>query len=411
MRLAQDYTEARGRFLEAARESDVQVEHHDHPFTGPAGEPLATDVAIIGSPDAPTRLLVISGTHGVEGFAGSLCQTTWLTEGASVPDDLAIVLVHAINPYGFAWIRRVNEDNVDLNRNCIDFSAALPENPGYDQLAAALVPPTWDEETQQATGDRCSSSRPSTASTRCRPRCRWGSTGIRPASSTAARVRSGRSRRSRRSLARARGRAAHRDHRPAHRARPVRRRRAHRQSPGRERQGSARRLVRRRELHGAGRGNLGLGRCERRRARRARRVGREPGDHRHRRSSGAPWTSSRSRMHCGLTPGSMRTAIRGGPRPDRSRPGCAPRSHPTIPQWAALVWDRFTEITAAGPLSRHLNLDRTWTSTGLGPRPGSPTGSSRPLIASPRAGSPRAGADGPGPPNGVPRRPRSHPPR
>ena len=125
MRLAQDYTEARGRFRDAAQAADVRVEHHDHPLTGPAGEPLATDVAVVGDPDAPTRLLVISGTHGVEGFAGSLCQTEWLTEGASLPDDLAVVLVHAINPFGFAWIRRVNEDNV--------------------------VPATWDEATQAAT--------------------------------------------------------------------------------------------------------------------------------------------------------------------------------------------------------------------------------------------------------------------
>ena len=138
MRLARDYTEARGRFLDAAHASNARVEHHVHPLTGPAGEPLATDVAIHRRPDAPTRLLVISGTHGVEGFAGSLCQTTLLAQDAVVPDDLAIVLVHAINPYGFAWIRRVNEDNVDLNRNCIDFAAGVPENPGYDQLAAAL---------------------------------------------------------------------------------------------------------------------------------------------------------------------------------------------------------------------------------------------------------------------------------
>ncbi|MGZ4690155.1 MAG: M14 family metallopeptidase [Acidimicrobiia bacterium] len=151
MRLAQDYTEARGRFLDAAHDRGIQVEQHPHPLAGPAGEALSTDVAVIGSPDAPTRLLVISGTHGVEGFAGSLCQTEWLRSAASVPDDLAVVLVHAINPYGFAWIRRVNEDNVDLNRNCIDFGASLPENPGYDQLADALVPRTWDEPTQQAT--------------------------------------------------------------------------------------------------------------------------------------------------------------------------------------------------------------------------------------------------------------------
>jgi Protein of unknown function (DUF2817) len=150
VRLAQDYTEARGRFLDAAREHDAPVVHHDHPLTGPTGELLATDVAIVGSPNAPNRLLVISGTHGVEGFAGSMCQTGWLAEGASIPDDLAIVLVHAINPYGFAWIRRVNEDNVDLNRNCIDFGAAVPENPGYDLLSGALVPAQWDAETRQA---------------------------------------------------------------------------------------------------------------------------------------------------------------------------------------------------------------------------------------------------------------------
>jgi Protein of unknown function (DUF2817) len=154
MRLAQDYTEARGRFLDAANASNARLEEHLHPLTGPGGETLATDVATLGAPDAPTRLMIISGTHGVEGFAGSLCQSTFLGQDAEVPDDLAIVLVHAINPYGFAWIRRVNEDNVDLNRNCVDFAAGVPENAGYDQLAPALVPPRWDEETQQETGGR-----------------------------------------------------------------------------------------------------------------------------------------------------------------------------------------------------------------------------------------------------------------
>lgn len=154
MRLADDFIEARGRFIDAARACNARLEEHVHPLTGPSGETLSTDVATLGSPDAPTRLLIISGTHGVEGFAGSLCQSTFLGQDAEVPDDLAIVLVHAINPYGFAWIRRVNEDNVDLNRNCVDFAAGLPENPGYDELAAALVPSTWDEETQQATSGR-----------------------------------------------------------------------------------------------------------------------------------------------------------------------------------------------------------------------------------------------------------------
>ena len=152
--LAPDYGAARSRFLESARAAGARITHHEHPETGPDGGALATDVAVLGRPDAPRRLLVISGTHGVEGFAGSLCQSAWLADGVDVADDLAVVLVHAINPYGFAWIRRVNEDNVDLNRNCIDFAAPLPENPGYDQLADDLVPVSWDEATQQTTATR-----------------------------------------------------------------------------------------------------------------------------------------------------------------------------------------------------------------------------------------------------------------
>ena len=35
----------------------------------------------------------------------------------ALPDDAAIVIVHVLNPYGMAWLRRVNENNVDLNRN------------------------------------------------------------------------------------------------------------------------------------------------------------------------------------------------------------------------------------------------------------------------------------------------------
>jgi hypothetical protein len=149
--LATDFAEARARFLDAAAAAGAPVVHHPHPLAGPGGEALATDVAVLGRPDAPARLLVMSGTHGVEGFAGSACQEAWLARRAALPADLAVVLVHAINPYGFAWIRRVNEDNVDLNRNCIDFGAPVPANPGYDDLADALVPQRWDATTQERT--------------------------------------------------------------------------------------------------------------------------------------------------------------------------------------------------------------------------------------------------------------------
>lgn len=154
--IAGDYSEARRRFLAAADGAGARVASVVHPLTGPSGEALATDVAVLGRPGAPARLLVVSGTHGVEGFAGSACQEAWLSRsGGSGPGaDLAVVLVHAINPYGFAWIRRVNEDNVDLNRNCVDFARPLPVNPGYDELADALVPAEWDESTQATSNER-----------------------------------------------------------------------------------------------------------------------------------------------------------------------------------------------------------------------------------------------------------------
>ena len=154
MRLPADYAEARVRFLDAASAAGARLFATDHPLRGPDDEVLATDVAVLGRPDAPARLMVISGTHGVEGFAGSLCQRVMFERGIDLPDDLALVVVHAINPYGFAWVRRVNEDNVDLNRNCIDFTAVLPENPGYDELADAIVPERWDASTQEETAQR-----------------------------------------------------------------------------------------------------------------------------------------------------------------------------------------------------------------------------------------------------------------
>ncbi|MBA3281692.1 MAG: DUF2817 domain-containing protein [Acidimicrobiia bacterium] len=139
--LASDYPAARARFLAAAEGTGAVVRSHPFLDRGPTGEELAVDVARQGPADADRVVLVVSGTHGVEGFAGSLCQSRWLEEQGSTPldDGLAIVWVHAHNPYGFAWVRRVNEDNVDINRNYTDFTSP-PANDGYDELAAALAP-------------------------------------------------------------------------------------------------------------------------------------------------------------------------------------------------------------------------------------------------------------------------------
>jgi len=59
-----------------------------------------------------------------------------------------VLYIHALNPYGFSWWRRVTNENVDLNRNWHDFSKPLPANPAYDAIAEALVPAQWPPSAQ-----------------------------------------------------------------------------------------------------------------------------------------------------------------------------------------------------------------------------------------------------------------------
>ena len=155
--LPADYDTARQGFLEACSASGARIRSIKHPEAGPNGE-VFMDIASLGPSDARRAVFIVSGTHGVEGFAGSPLQTHWLRHHAQDhPTNVRSVWLHAHNPVGFAWTRRVNEDNVDLNRNYIDWDgsdsgqAATPvHNEGYDGLADLLVPAQWDAETQQS---------------------------------------------------------------------------------------------------------------------------------------------------------------------------------------------------------------------------------------------------------------------
>ncbi len=143
---AADYRRARVLFLAAAEKAGAQVRSFVHPVHGPEYEVLATDVAWLGEKDADTVLVLLSATHGVEGFSGSAAQIDFLRQVKALPHGIGVLIVHAVNPHGFAWLRRVTEDGVDLNRNYIDFSHMLPINEGYDELAESIVPESLDAE-------------------------------------------------------------------------------------------------------------------------------------------------------------------------------------------------------------------------------------------------------------------------
>ncbi|MFC1523360.1 M14 family metallopeptidase [Thermodesulfobacteriota bacterium] len=137
-----DYEEARQKFLEASSAAGASLDSFKNPYPGPEGEALYTDVALLGPSDASAILVLSSGTHGVEGFVGSAIQTGLLLEGIGthLKPGVSIVLIHAINPYGFAYLRRFNEDNIDLNRNFVDHSLPYPANHGYEELADVISP-------------------------------------------------------------------------------------------------------------------------------------------------------------------------------------------------------------------------------------------------------------------------------
>jgi Protein of unknown function (DUF2817) len=143
-----DYFTARSRFRERVRAARGRLEQLAIDARGPGGEALTIDIGWFGVKRPRRLLLHSSGIHGVEGFAGSAIQLQFLDSLPRLEGDRAIVLVHFLNPYGVAWLRRVNEENVDLNRNFLGPSEAYAGAPaGYgslDSILNPLGPPAWD---------------------------------------------------------------------------------------------------------------------------------------------------------------------------------------------------------------------------------------------------------------------------
>jgi hypothetical protein len=153
---SRDYAEARRKFRAGATAAGAEVQTFPLEHRGPDDLDLTTDTAWVGPRNARAVLVTVSGTHGVEGFFGSAVQLEWLRRSkcTALPADVAALHIHAINPYGFAWLRRTNENNVDINRNWMDFDGPLPGNQPYDEISKDLCPSDWSAATQKETWQR-----------------------------------------------------------------------------------------------------------------------------------------------------------------------------------------------------------------------------------------------------------------
>jgi hypothetical protein len=121
--LPPNYVESRNKFNALAKELGATLVSYVHETPANELPPLSTDTAYLGSVQAPTLVVISSGTHGVEGYAGAACQYRFMQNYREryESEHIAYLLVHAVNPWGFFHDRRVTCEGVDLNRNFAEF--------------------------------------------------------------------------------------------------------------------------------------------------------------------------------------------------------------------------------------------------------------------------------------------------
>jgi hypothetical protein len=126
MALPCGYLHSRTRFNALGESVGVAARRFLHDDGGSDSPALSTDTLYLGAADAPKLVVIASGTHGVEGYAGAACQLHFLETYRQrfAGSSIAYLLVHAVNPWGYFHDRRVTREGVDLNRNFIDFPLA-----------------------------------------------------------------------------------------------------------------------------------------------------------------------------------------------------------------------------------------------------------------------------------------------
>ena len=151
-----DYDQSRASFRHACVNTPGCVaDSFALTYPAPSGQDLTIDTAYIatgeGSSDSPRnqRLVILqSGIHGPEAFGGAAVQRLVFEKHLSRLRQAGfdLLMIHAVNPWGFKNLRRVDGNNVDLNRNFSPGAPTLPyshvngDYPGLRYLAERQSP-------------------------------------------------------------------------------------------------------------------------------------------------------------------------------------------------------------------------------------------------------------------------------
>ncbi len=128
------YEENKSEFLKLAKKNIIQA------WELPTDQNLTTDLALISKNKKPTEAVIVisSGLHGIEGFVGSSIQRE-LLKNFNFNSD--VLMIHAMNPWGMKNYRRVDLNNIDLNRNFIEDSEVFKsQNLDYLNINSFLNP-------------------------------------------------------------------------------------------------------------------------------------------------------------------------------------------------------------------------------------------------------------------------------
>lgn len=106
---------------------------------------LYIDNIFLPSEKEKKNLIVLTtGVHGMEGYIGSVMLDVFFDEIYPTLDTetTGVLVIANVNPYGMKYMRRYNENNVDLNRNfIIDWeNFDLSSNKDYPEVKEFLQP-------------------------------------------------------------------------------------------------------------------------------------------------------------------------------------------------------------------------------------------------------------------------------
>lgn len=141
----ESYEESRERFRQnlavvQTRWPDAELFYHQLP----GDEDLTIDWIRSDALGTNEKILIFTtGEHGVEGYVGSAMQQRFIANYLPLldPRTTGLLLIHAINPWGMKHHRRVNANNVDLNRTFLWDQTFDPTfDPEYDSLNTLLNP-------------------------------------------------------------------------------------------------------------------------------------------------------------------------------------------------------------------------------------------------------------------------------